>query len=355
MTKQGRPVVVRIELTDEQRNELRQLARQANGRVSERAHFVLLSDKGKSVPEIAELMDYSAETVYSWLERYRLEGIGGLEDDPRSGRPPGTPHVRGIVEAQASQSPGCSGYVFSCWTVGSLAAHLRQRFNVCVTISTLRRVLRRLDYVWGRPKLVMPRRTDPDSEAKLARLNEVLTEPGANVIAEDECDTHLLPTLRAMWHRRGHQPRIPTPGQNRRCPIFGGANLRTGRWHYRLSAHKRSVDFIEFLTQLLQAYATGPVYVVLDNVSIHVSRAVRCWLAEHPRLQLVYLPTYAGHELNPVEKIWWLLKSKVAANRCFNNLTALIQFIRRQFDTLSAASVLQLINSPIVRQAQMTA
>jgi transposase len=83
--------VIRFQLTPEQRMELLVLARQAVGRVSERAHFVLASDRGKSVPEIAEFMGYSAETVSSWLERYRAEGIAGLEDDPRSGRPPHTP------------------------------------------------------------------------------------------------------------------------------------------------------------------------------------------------------------------------------------------------------------------------
>jgi len=74
-------------LTEEQRRELRQVARQAVGRVSERAHFVLLSDQGKSVPEAAALMGYSAETAYTWLERYRQKGIAGLYDKPRSGRP----------------------------------------------------------------------------------------------------------------------------------------------------------------------------------------------------------------------------------------------------------------------------
>jgi transposase len=355
MTQQGRPVVIRIYLTKEQRKELREFARQAVGRVSERAHFVLLSDKGKSVPEIAEWMDYSAETVYSWLERYRAEGIGGLEDDPRSGRPPNTPHLRAIVEAQAGQSPECSGHVTSCWTVGTLVAHLWQRFRVRVGRSTLRRVLRSLGYVCGRPKLVMPKRTDPETGAKLARLNAVLAELGATVIAEDECEMHLYPILRRMWHRRGQQPRIPTPGQNRKCPIFGGVNLRTGELHYHLSTRKRSVDFIAFLEHLLPACPTGPIYVILDNVSIHISRVVRSWLAEHPRLQLVFLPTYAGHALNPVEKVWWLLKHKVAANRCFKNLAALIQFVRRHLDTLSAASVMRLINSPIVRQAQLPA
>ena len=63
MDKPGRPFEIRIELNDEQRQELRRLARAAIGRVSERAHFVLLSDQGKSVPEIGALMGYSAQAV----------------------------------------------------------------------------------------------------------------------------------------------------------------------------------------------------------------------------------------------------------------------------------------------------
>jgi hypothetical protein len=58
--------VIGIELPRDQRKELRQIACQAMGRVSECAHFVLLSDKGKSVPEMTELMDDSAETVCRW-------------------------------------------------------------------------------------------------------------------------------------------------------------------------------------------------------------------------------------------------------------------------------------------------
>jgi hypothetical protein len=61
--KTGRPSKIHIELNDEQRQELRRLAREAIGRVSERAHFVLLSDQGKSVPEIGALMGYSAQAV----------------------------------------------------------------------------------------------------------------------------------------------------------------------------------------------------------------------------------------------------------------------------------------------------
>ena len=103
--KTGRPSEIRITLNDEQRQELRRLAREAVGRVSERAHFVLLSDQGKSVPEIGALMGYSAQAVYPWLERYQQQGVAGLYDEPRSGRPPNAPHLVAIVQAQTGQPP----------------------------------------------------------------------------------------------------------------------------------------------------------------------------------------------------------------------------------------------------------
>jgi len=79
--------MIRVHLTDEQKRELHLLAQSEVGRVSYRAHFVLLSDQGKSPPEIAGLFGHSAASVRGWLKRYRAEGIAGLYDRPRSGRP----------------------------------------------------------------------------------------------------------------------------------------------------------------------------------------------------------------------------------------------------------------------------
>ena len=353
MKKQGRPAEIFIQLTQSQRVELCGLARQAIGRVSERVHFVLLSDQGKTVPEIASLFGYSAETVYTWLQRYAQAGTQGLIDQARSGRPKSEPYLTAMVQAQASQSPRCFGYLAACWTVALLVWHLSQRFKVSVSPATLRRALDRADFVWGRPKLVLAKRPDPDAPAKLARLETVLAEPEATVIAADECEMQLLPLLRAMWHRRGHQPQVVTPGQNRKRPIFGGVNLRTGTWHYQLTQRKRGVEFIAFLTELVQAYPIGPIYVLIDNASIHTSQAVSKWVASQPRLELIYLPTYMGHKLNPTEKVWWALKNTVAANYCFKSLAELDQFVQRYFNEITQTDMLRLINSAVVRQAQL--
>lgn len=347
--------MLHISLNDTQRAELRQLARQAIGRVSERAHFVLLSEQGYAPPAIGTLLGYSAATVRTGLGAYQAAGCSGLEDAPRSGRPVQVPNLLAVVQAQASQPPPNAGYLQTCWTVALLGWHLLERFGLRVRGATWRRALHRVGFHWTRPKLTPAHRHDPPATEKEALWAEVLAKAEATVIAEDECDIHLLAVLRAMWQRVGEQGRIPTPGQNAKRGIFGGVNVRTGEWFSLVTARKRGVEFLNFLTRLLTAYPRGPIYVSVDNASIHTSHAVKAWLTAHPRLPLVYLPTYSGHRLNPVEKIWWDLKAHIAANRCFKSLAELEAALDRYCISLTRLRVLRLINSEVVRAAQAAA
>lgn len=347
--------MLRITLNDTQKAELRQEARQQVGRISERFHFVLLNAQGCSPPEIGRLMGYHPQTVRYWLRAYQQKGCAGLVDAPRSGRPPKERYLPAVVQAQAGQPPPNSGYLQTCWTVALLVLHLAQRFRIGVSPATVRRTLHQVGFRWKRPKLAPAHRPDPQAEAKRARIKQVLADPEAILIAEDECDVHLLAVVRAMWQRLKEQLRIVTPGQNAKRGVFGALNLRTGAWFYQLSAHKRSADFIAFLEQLLVAYPDEKIYVLVDNARIHTSKAVLQWLAQHPSLELVYLPTYSGHLLNPVEKVWWALKGEIAANRCFKSLAELDEAIVRFFAKFSPSAALALTNSPTVQAALASA
>jgi len=95
--------------------------------------------------------------------------------------------------------------------------------------------------------------TDPDREARLAAIEAaVAAHPKAPRLYEDECDVHLLPVVRGQYQRRGQQREIPTPGTNCKQPVFGFLNVRTGAWHYWLTARQRSVKFVSFLHELEQ-------------------------------------------------------------------------------------------------------
>jgi len=45
--------------------------------------------------------------------------------------------------------------------------------------------------------------------------------------------------VRGQYQRRGQQREIPTPGTNCKEPVFGFLNVRTGAWHYWLTARNR--------------------------------------------------------------------------------------------------------------------
>jgi hypothetical protein len=105
---------------------------------------------------------------------------------------------------------------------------------------------------------------------------------------------------------------VMTPGTNERRTVFGALDLVTGAWHYTVSRKADSLAFICFATRLLQTYATAPVIaLVCDNGIIHPSRATRVWLADHPRLRVLYGARYSPHH-NPVERIWAALKAYLA-------------------------------------------
>ena len=81
-----RPVQVYANLTSFQYGQLVGALR-GPWREATRAVMVLLSAKGMSPTEIAELLDYHPRTVRRWISRHDTEGIAGIPDRPRSGRP----------------------------------------------------------------------------------------------------------------------------------------------------------------------------------------------------------------------------------------------------------------------------
>src|SRR5262249_17490164 len=157
-------------MTEVQRQELEAMSRHAIGRVALRAHMILLSDRGYSVPQIATIHTCGTDVVRSWLHRYTQQGVAGLEDQARSGRPPKDRQAGSTVDAQASQSPRCSGQVQACWSVALLAAFLARRFRLVLSRSSVRRYLHHLGWRWARPRLAPARKADPEAEGKGAAL-----------------------------------------------------------------------------------------------------------------------------------------------------------------------------------------
>src|SRR3954452_23020782 len=261
-------------LSDEQRQTLERVRRRAVGRVSQRAHMVLLSARGYTVEQIAEIFGVGEDVVRQWLHRYEREGPLGLDDRPRPGRPPKDRLARHIVDTQASNPPCNNGLVQGCWTAGLLAAFLAARFRVALSTASVRRYLHQAGWRWARPRLAPAthaprgqRKEDPAAPLKLALLAQAVAS-AATLLYLDECDLQLLPVIRACW-MKGPRLRVPTPGQNAKRALFGAFNARTGQLHHLVRPRKRAAQFVEFLETLAAAHPTGDVVLALDNVITH--------------------------------------------------------------------------------------
>jgi hypothetical protein len=157
----------------------------------------------------------------------------------------------------------------------------------------------------------------------------------AHLLYFDECDLHVLPVIRAMW-MKGPRVRVPTPGTNRTRAFFGALDAATGAWFAVDHDRKLAIHFVAFLQRIAAAYPTGPLYLALDNVKMHDAKVVRAWLAANPRVRVLWLPTYAAHDANPVERIWGLMKDAVAANRLAGSIEELTAAAHRFFADLAA-------------------
>jgi hypothetical protein len=107
---------LRIEPTDQERAILKKRARARTAPHWEvsRARIVLLASEGLSNKEIANRLHTTPQTACKWRKRFYEEGLDGLEDRPRSGRPPlFPPRVRMEVKALAFELPATIGVLLS--------------------------------------------------------------------------------------------------------------------------------------------------------------------------------------------------------------------------------------------------
>jgi len=122
-------------------------------RVRERSRIIRLLHQGYNHEAIAELQAISIGQVYYWHKRYREEGLAGLTDKQRTGRPVvGTEAVRTQITAVLETDPQELGYAFTVWDVPRLLTHLQEECGIQMHRNTLRNLLLDMDYVHRRPK-----------------------------------------------------------------------------------------------------------------------------------------------------------------------------------------------------------
>ena len=81
--------------------------------------------------------------------------------------------------------------------------------------------------------------------------------------------------------------------------------MRDGKELTRCATSRNSTNYIALLESIEADNAMGDIFIITDNLSSHNSAQTRAWLAEHPRLHQVFIPT--GACWPNLQEGWWRL------------------------------------------------
>lgn len=139
-------------------------------RLRTRAQMILLSaEQGLKAARIAELVRDNERTVQRWLQRYQAEGVKGLYDAPRSGKPGKvTQFYKDKLLESVRLRPRALGLDFSLWTLERLSDYMAQQTGIRISAEAVRQHLKAGGIVLSRPqhKISSP---DPEYQVKKRR------------------------------------------------------------------------------------------------------------------------------------------------------------------------------------------
>jgi transposase len=332
----------RVTLTASERKLLKRWVRTPTAPYRQvlRAKVVLLAAAGDGNAHIAERLQVTGNTVRKWRRRFSQQGLVGLRDRPRSGRPRRFPAaVVAEAKAIACELPATRGTPISRWSLADLRDELLVTGLVEeISTTTLWRWLAE-DAIrpWQHRSWVFPRAPNFAATAGVAldlyqrRFQGRQLEPGEFVISADEktsiqarcrCHRTLPPGVARMMkveheYQRGGALAYLAAWDVHQARLFGRCEATTG-----IQPFGRLVEQV----MTVEPYASATrVFWIVDNGSSHrgqasVDRLQGAW----PNLTLVHLPVHASW-LNQIEIYFSVVQRKVLTPNDFLDLAEVEQ------------------------------
>ena len=334
------PSTILLEIPPAEQVQMRAVLRRTRYGYLLAFHILLLCAAGRNPTDIAAFLFCSRSSVYRIVRAYRAGSLG-IRIDPDGQLSIAVqstilmPWLTRSLGAILKKAPRAYGWCRTRWSCATLAATLQAKHRIEVSAETIRRWLHEIGWVWKRAKLVATD-DDPHRIERLARIRFVHDNLPAHeiMVFADELDSHLLPKVGAAWMLQGTQDEIMTPGTNEKYYLAGALHLATGNVRYCLGPRKNNGLFRELLTLLDHTYPASEVtriYVVVDNYCIHKAKAVEQWLASHPHVTLLWLPTYCPRA-NPIERVFGDVHDTCTRNHQRKRLRDLVKDVERHME-----------------------
>ena len=287
-----------------------------------RARIILACADGIDDTAAARRERTSRVSVGLWRKRFLCQGIAGLHDQPRPGRPAVLPpgKVNTVLTAVVQPPKGRTR-----WSIRSMARHA----GVSKT---------RVQELWAsndlKPHLTRTFKLsrDPQFEPKFWDVIGLYLQPPhkALVLCCDEksqCQA-LERTQPGLPLGVGHiRTRTHDYTRHGTVTLFAALNYLDGKIYSTTAARHTHTEWLAFLKAIeRQTPRELALHLIVDNYATHKHPAVRAWLAKHPRMHLHFTPTSSSW-LNLVERFFRDLTVDVVREGSFGSVRALTQAI----------------------------
>lgn len=312
---------IEIRLTKEQKNHLEKLSRShsAERRMVERARIILECAAGKQNQEVAAELDTSIPRVGKWRKRFAENGLSGLEDEQRPGKP--ETYGKAFRDRLLSKLETTPPEGLSRWDCPTLAEELDASQHA------VWRALKKEGIYLHRSRSWCVS-TDPEFTEKSANIIGLYLNPPLNalVISVDE-----KPSIQALERETGYvetrdrkivSAYKSTYKRHGTLNLFAALNVATGHIKAQTTPTKTREDFRNFMDLVIEDLPEDKeVHVILDNYCTHKKNEE--WLKKYnDRVQFHFTPTSASW-LNQIEIWFGILSRKTLKGASFNNVAEL--------------------------------
>jgi transposase len=289
-------------------------------------NVVILLGSGWTLEEVKDALLLDEETLRSYVNKYREDGLPALLKVDFKGSEPqlSVAEVEQLCNTLNTQ-------IFL--TTQSVIDYVKKKFGIVYSQSGMRDLLHRLGYEYKKPKLV-PGNPDHDAQELFAQqYEEFMLNKADNeeVIFMDAVHPQHNTMAAYGWIKRGEKREIPTTSGRERLNLHGAMNAETLEVTIIESETVNDDSTIQLLEILEKKYAlAATIFVILDNAKYHFSAKVQEFLKKS-KIKLIFLPSYSPN-LNLIERLWKFFKKKVLYNTYYKKIEdfrqACIQFFR---------------------------
>jgi len=291
--------------------------------VVKRARIVLLAAEGAGTGEIMQRTGATKPTVIAWRNRYLAEGLAGLQDRAKPGRPA---EIDELDIVNATLAPPPEEWGITHWSSRILGRRLG------ISNVTVAKIWKR----WGlKPwkQQTFKFSTDPELEAKIRDVVGLYLDPPEKAVVlsiDEKSQIQALDRTAPMLPMRPDLPAKWTHDYKRHgtTTLFAALEVATGTVTQACYPRHRSDEFLKFLKQVAKAYPRIKLHIVVDNYATHKHPTVKAWLTQNPRVTLHFTPT-SGSWLNMVEIFFGIITRQAIRRGVFHSVPDLQHAITR--------------------------